>query len=88
MAAFTVNGQRVTIASYRLKQGDKIAVRTQRKSSPVFGPILSAHEKYVAPDWLKVDPAQLAFEVAALPSTEKHFEQGVDMRKVIGFYSR
>jgi small subunit ribosomal protein S4 len=85
---FTVNGVRVTIASYRLKTGDKVKVRDNRKSSPVFGPILEANQKYTAPDWLKVDPTTISFEVKALPSEEKHFEQGVDMRKVIGFYSR
>lgn len=85
---FTVNGVRVTIPSYRLKPGDVVKVRENRKSSPVFGPILAAHEKYIAPDWLKVDPATLSFEVKALPSEEKHFEMGIDMRKVIGFYSR
>lgn len=85
---FTVNGVRVTIPSYRLKAGDIVKVREVRKSSPVFGPILAAHEKYIAPDWLKVDPAGLSFEVKALPSEEKHFEMGIDMRKVIGFYSR
>ncbi len=85
---FTVNGTRVTIASYRIKPGDIIKVRQQRKSSPVFGPILAAHEKYIAPDWMKVDPATLTCEVKALPSEEKHHEMGIDMRKVIGFFSR
>lgn len=85
---FTVNGTRVTIASYRIKPGDIIKVRQQRKSSPVFGPILAAHEKYIAPDWMKVDPVTLTCEVKALPSEEKHHEMGIDMRKVIGFFSR
>lgn len=85
---FTVNGVRVTIPSYRLKAGDIVKVREARKSSPVFGPILTAHQKYIAPDWLKSDPATMSFEVKALPSEEKHFEMGIDMRKVIGFYSR
>ncbi len=85
---FTVNGVRVTIASYRLKPGDVVKVREQRKSSPVFGPILSSHQKYIAPDWITSDPATISFVVKALPSEEKHFEMGIDMRKVIGFYSR
>lgn len=85
---FTVNGVRVTIASYRLKVGDKVKVRENRKSSPVFAPILEANQKYVAPDWIKTDPSTISFEVHALPTEEKHFEMGVDMRKVIGFYSR
>jgi small subunit ribosomal protein S4 len=85
---FTVNGIRVTIASYRLKVGDKIKVREKKKGSPVFTTILSDNQKYITPDWIKADPTTISFEVTALPAEEKHFEQGIDMRKVIGFYSR
>jgi small subunit ribosomal protein S4 len=85
---FTVNGKRVTVASYKVSIGDVVKVREQRKSSPVFPPILAAHERYTAPDWLKTDPATISFTVSALPTDQKHFEQAVDMRKVIGFYSR
>ena len=85
---FTVDGVRVTIPSFRLKAGQKVKVRAQRKASPVFGPILTTHEKYMPPDWIVADSAALSFDVRALPSDEKHFEKGVDMRKVIGFYSR
>jgi small subunit ribosomal protein S4 len=85
---FTVNGTRVTIPSTRVKAGDKIRVREQRKSSPVFAPILSSHERYVAPDWMVADSSSLSIEIKALPTDEKHFDKSIDMRKVIGFYSR
>ncbi len=85
---FTVNGVRVTIPSYQVSIGDKVVVRPQRKGSAVFPGILAAHERYTAPDWIKVDPSTISFEVTALPTEEKHFEGSIDMRKVIGFYSR
>lgn len=85
---FTVNGVRVTIPSYQVSIGDKVKVRENRKSSPAFPTIIAAHERYVAPDWIKADPATISFEVIALPTDEKHFEGSIDMRKVIGFYSR
>ena len=85
---FTVNGQRVTIPSYQVKSTDKVKVREQSKASPVFTSILEGHERYVPPEWLKSDPSSLSFEVASLPSDDKYFDQAVDMRKVIGFYSR
>lgn len=85
---FMVNGLRVTIASYQVKPQDKVTVRTQSKASPVFTGIAEAHQRYTPPDWLKVDANALSFEVTALPADEKHFEQSIDMRKVIGFYSR
>ena len=85
---FTVNGVRVTIPSYQVKPGDKIAVRENKKSSPVFAPIIEAHQRYTPPGWLKADPSKMSAEVIQLPAEDSHFDQSVDMRKVIGFYSR
>ena len=84
---FTVNGRRVTIPSALLRPGDVVTVRPKLKSSPVFGPILEAHEKYASPSWLKVDSSALKVEVVALPDPD-HAEQGIDVRQVIEFYSR
>ncbi len=85
---FTVNGKRVTIASYQLKAGDKIKVREAVKASPVFAPIIEAHQRYSPPDWIKTDNTSLSFDIVAVPGEDKHFDQAVDMRIVIGFYSR
>lgn len=85
---FTVNGKRVTIASYQLKAGDKVKVREQAKSSPALTAVLQAHERYTPPEWIKSDAATLTFEITMLPTEDKHLDQAVDMRKVVGFYSR
>ncbi|MDD5026321.1 MAG: 30S ribosomal protein S4 [Candidatus Peribacteraceae bacterium] len=84
---FMVNGRRVTVPSYRLKQGDVVSVRPRSKGSPVFVTITSAHEKYLPPKWMRVDGGALKFEVAALPEPDAA-EQAIDMRQVIEFYSR
>jgi len=84
---FTVNGVRVTIPSYRIREGETITVRERSKTSPVFGPILQAHEKYMPPEWVKVNANGLSAEIAALPDAESA-EQAVDIRQVIEFYSR
>jgi small subunit ribosomal protein S4 len=84
---FTVNGKRVTVPSMLLKTGDIVTVRPKLKSSPVFGPIIEAHEKYASPSWLKVDSSALKVEVIAFPEAD-HAEQGIDVRMVIEFYSR
>lgn len=84
---FQVNGQRVTVPSYRLKEGDMITVRERSKASPVFADIVAAHEKYTAPGWLKVNSRALSCEIVALPTPEDS-EQGIDVRQVIEFYSR
>ncbi|OGJ57397.1 30S ribosomal protein S4 [Candidatus Peribacteria bacterium RIFCSPHIGHO2_01_FULL_55_13] len=84
---FMVNGRRVTVPSILVKPGDVVTVRAKLKSSPVFGPIIEAHEKYASPSWLKVDSGALKAEVIAIPGAD-HAEQGIDVRMVIEFYSR
>ena len=84
---FTVDGVRVTIPSIRVKAGQVIAVRTQSKSSPMFAQVLGAHQKYSAPSWLTVDASGMKITVKDLPGAE-HGEQGVDVRKIVEFYSR
>ncbi len=84
---FTVNSVRVTTPSFILKPGDILEARTKAKSSPVFVPILEAHEKYMPPAWLKVDSGSLKAEVIGSPGTED-YEQAIDVRQVIEYYSR
>ncbi len=84
---FTVDGQRVTVPSLRVRPGQVITVRTKVKDSPVFTGILDRNEKYSAPKWLKVDANALKSEIMAVPDANDG-EQGVDMRLVVEFYSR
>jgi len=84
---FNVNGHRITVPSYRVREGDVISVRERSKKSPVFGPILTAHEKYMPPAWLKVNSGDMSLEVVAIPDAESA-EQAIDIRQVIEFYSR
>lgn len=84
---FMVDGHRVTTPSYRVQPGQVITVRKQSKDSPMFTTIHEAHEKYLAPKWLKVDTNALSVEVVAIPDAADA-EQGIDMRLVVEFYSR
>jgi small subunit ribosomal protein S4 len=84
---FLVDGIRVTSPSFLVKEGMKIEIRPHSKNSPVFPGIISAHDKYMATDWLKVNGSALQAEVVSMPTAE-HAEQAVDVRQVIEFYSR
>jgi small subunit ribosomal protein S4 len=84
---FMVDGVRVTVPSFQVKPGQVITIRPQSKDSPVFGTITAAHQKYMPPQWLKVDSGQLKVEVTALPTPE-NAEQAIDMRAIVEFYSR
>ncbi len=84
---FLVDGHRVTTPSYRVQPGQVITIRKQTKDSPIFALIHDAHDKYLAPKWLKVDGSALSVEMIAIPDATDA-EQGIDMRLVVEFYSR
>ena len=62
-------------------------VRNRMKNSPVFPPILTAHEKYLPPNWMKVDGKGLQVEITSLPAADSA-EKAIEMRQIIEFYSR
>lgn len=84
---FLVDGVRVTCPSYRVSSGERITLRSQVKSSPLFPSLLLASEKLTPPSWLRVDPQVMSIEVVSLPTVED-VEQAVDIRHVVEFYSR
>ena len=84
---FKVDGHRTTTPSLRVKPGQKITVRPQAKTSPVFASILERTEKNVVPSWIKVNPQSLEIEVTSIPQAADA-EQALDMQQIIEFYSR
>jgi small subunit ribosomal protein S4 len=84
---FMLNGRRMTIPSYRVKQGDVLTLRPKNAASKVFAEIASAHEKYLPPGWMKVDGDKFNIEITSMPEPEMA-EQAIDVRQVIEFYSR
>jgi small subunit ribosomal protein S4 len=83
----TVNGRRVTVPSYMVRVGDKIAVREGSSKKPVFATLSERLGKSQAPAWLKVDAEKKSIEVQGAPKlnpTELMFDIG----QVLEFYSR
>lgn len=82
---FTVNGTKVTIPSYTVRVGDKVAVREGSRKSPIFGEFDKKVKNYQWPNWLKLVPEQLQAEVTGVPKNEEQFLQ---LDSVLEFYSR
>ena len=82
---FLVNGSKTNVPSYRLKIGDKIAVREGSKSSVLFQDVDKKLEKFQVPAWLSLSTAKLEAEVKGKPKKEDAF---LDFNTVLEFYSR
>lgn len=73
-----VNDKRVTIPSYLVKLGDKIALAKRDAS---------LYEEVVKPAWLKVSKARREAEVKSLPKREESGAE-IDEKLIVEFYSR
>jgi small subunit ribosomal protein S4 len=81
----TVNGKKMTIPSYQVREGDIVAVREGSKKSPIFATAVEDMSK--APEWISADSSKLAATVKGMPKLDKN-RMTFNLQSVIEFYSR
>ena len=85
---FVVNGRRMTIPSYLVKQGDVVSWKRSNGSMPDFIAVLTEDlPKRPVPSWLNLDPAKLTGEVVSMPGTAD-VDMGIDVRLIVELYSK
>jgi small subunit ribosomal protein S4 len=86
---FEVNGQRVTVPSYRVKPGDVITVRKSSTNSEYFKNVdeLTAHVEQPSLSWLKANRKKFEIKVTGLPKREEA-EANIDEQLIVEYYSR
>ena len=84
---FAVNGVPTNIPSYRLKIGDKVEVRETHREREIFKVAKENLRSHQAPDWLSLDPANLAGSVLALPRRDQ-MPLDFNEQLVVEYYSR
>lgn len=82
-----VNGSRLNIPSYQVKEGDVISLKESTKKKTVFETIRDHATETKQPSWLSFDAKKFEGKVISLPTTESH-DLGFDLTSVIQFYSR
>lgn len=82
-----VNGEKVTIPSYRVKPGDVIAVRPTKKEMKLWKSFLESNPKIENPSWLTTDVKDLTAKITSLPAGED-LKQIFDPKQIVEFYSR
>jgi small subunit ribosomal protein S4 len=83
---FTVNGRATNIPSFRLKPGDRVAVRENHRSREPFK-IAAANRSTNPPEWLSVEPGGLGASIAALPRRDQ-MPLDLNEQLVVEYYSR
>lgn len=82
-----VNGKRVDIPSYRVREGDLVSVAPKAKELLVIKSALMSSESREVPSWLEVDVEKLQGSVITMPSRD---QIGVDVREhlIVELYSK
>ena len=84
----TVNGQRVNIASYRVKEGDVVAVRERSRQLAIVLEAVALTERDV-PDYIEVDHQKMTARVTRVPGlSEVPYPVQMEPNLVVEFYSR
>ena len=85
---FSLNDQRVNIASIQVKVGDQISLRSKSQTNAYFKAIDQISPKPATiPDWLKVDRTKFTITIKALP-TRQELEDDINEQLIVEYYSR
>jgi len=84
-AHFLVNGKKVNIPSYCVREGDVISVRPRSRTIATIVESLNSARR--RPEWVSVDPQNFSGKVLA-PPTRGQIDTQVEEQLVVEFYSR
>jgi small subunit ribosomal protein S4 len=82
-----VNGQKVDIPSYLVKQGDVISVKEKSKNSVRIKEIVETNAARVTPKWLDMDKNTLTGKVVTLPQRDD-IDYEVEEHLIVELYSK
>lgn len=83
-----VNGQRVNIPSYRLKEGDEIEVKEKSRQIPMVLEALQGADRNI-PDYIQMDDGQMKAKFLRMPKlVEIPYAVVMEPNLVVEYYSR
>lgn len=84
---FEVNGKKVDIPSYQVKEGDIIMLKEKSRSLPSFIELAEAAQAGRPPNWLEVDYKNFTGKVKSMPERED-IDVPIQERLIIELYSK
>ena len=82
-----VNGKKVNIPSYLIKQGDVVTVREKSRDSVRMKEIVEVNASRLVPKWLDMDKNTLTGKVVALPARDD-IDYEVEEHLIVELYSK
>jgi small subunit ribosomal protein S4 len=82
-----VNGKKLNIPSYQVKEKDSVELKGKSQASPLFSTIEEDHKHYNPPTWLSFNAKDKKGTVEKQPHYDKT-SNPFDLSKILEFYSR
>jgi len=82
-----VNGKPVTIPSIRLRAGDTVSIRENKRGKALFNNFEKRMQNVTLPAWLILEPGAFSFKVTGLPDPEEA-GAGIDVRAIVEYFAR
>ena len=84
---FTVNGKKVDIPSYSVREGDTISVIGRTQKNPTIEHAMEEVKGRGIPDWLSFDPNTISGKVKSVPTREQ-INLPVQEQLIVELYSK
>lgn len=84
---FAVNDRKVSIPSFRLRQGDVVKVREKSRTLPLFQELAELAAARTVPAWLESVPAELKGTVLRLPERAE-IDVPIEEHLIVELYSK
>ncbi|MEX2272524.1 MAG: 30S ribosomal protein S4 [Vicinamibacterales bacterium] len=84
---FLVNGRKVDVPSYSVRQGDIVSVRQTSLENPVIAHAMEEVKGRGVPEWIAIDSTKLAGTIASLPTREQ-INLPVQEQLIVELYSK
>jgi small subunit ribosomal protein S4 len=84
---FLVNGRRVDVPSYSVRQGDVVSVRQTSLENPVIAHAMEEVKGRGVPEWIAIDATKLAGTISSLPTREQ-INLPVQEQLIVELYSK
>lgn len=84
---FTVNGKKVNIPSYLVKEGDVVAMTDKSKDSDKIKGVLEANSSKPVVKWIEKDSENVKGKIVALPTVED-IDLPIEVHLIVELYSK
>lgn len=84
---YTVNGRRVNVPSYLVKEGDVVAICEKSRQSDKFKAVLEANSARPVPIWMELDRDKLEAKILRMPNRED-IDLDVEETLIVELYSK